>query len=260
MNRACCMIRDSLKDRRAAFLKGLSAAGFSVRPSIPDPAPGDALVIWNRYGASAEAAKQYERAGAAVLVVENGYLGKSWRGDTWLAMALGHHAGAGTWSEGDPERWDALGIDLAPFRERSGCLLVLAQRGIGEPGIASPPQWAERTRAKYGGRIRPHPGTNPPKVALARDLADISAVATWNSAAALGALMLGVPVWYGFQHWIGAGAGRPLEQFGTVEPNTDQAARLAMFRRLIWAQWRIGEIASGEAIAHLLDRKLMEAA
>lgn len=259
MNRACVMIRESLRNKREAFLSGLAAAGFHVKPSIPDPRPGDVLVIWNRYAANAETAKHYERVGASVLVVENGYLGKEWLGETWLAMALGHHAGAGMWREGGSFRWDALGLDLAPFRAAPGELVVLGQRGIGEAGIASPPRWAELTQKRIGGRIRVHPGKEDPAVPLERDLKRAAAVATWHSGAALHAMIMGIPVWYEFRRWIGAEAGKPIEQYGE-EPNRDADSRLAMFRRLAWAQWRLSEIASGEALAWLLEPNWMEAA
>ena len=252
MGRAVCLLRETPHYRRDAFCNGLAAVGFKVVPHIQQPEPDDVLVLWNRYGGYAEHAGKFERVGARVLVTENGYLGKDWRGGHWYSLAIGHHAGAGKWNEGGPERWDSWGVDLMRWREGGRETLILGQRGIGEDGIASPDGWAEQTQRRIGGRIRPHPGKEPPAVSLQSDLWKAREVVTWHSGAALLALMAGVPVWYGFEGWIGALAGLPVEQFGKTPAKRDDADRLAMFRRLAWAMWTVDEIESGEAISLLL--------
>lgn len=250
--KALCLIRSAPCYRSDAFRHGLKLAGYELADRIDRPASDDVLVEWNRYGPFDEQARRFESAGARVVVVENGYLGKGWLGGNWYAMALGHHGGAGTWVDGGPQRWDALGVDLAPWRTGGKEVLILGQRGIGEPGIASPDHWAETTQRRIGGRIRPHPDVRGVKpVPLEDDLRDVACVVTWASSAALRALMLGIPVWYGMERWIGAAACRHLSGFGR-EPLRDDAARLAMFQRLIWAQWRIEEVQDGSAFRHLL--------
>lgn len=251
MNRALCLIREQLVYRREAFVAGLSAAGYEVVSTLPKPDPGDVLVIWNRYGHWDDIAKSFEARNAKVVVCENGYLGKSFLGDTWFALALGQHNGAGVWVGGGPQRWDDLGVELSPWKTGGTEVLVLGQRGIGSSEVRSPPFWAETIAATIGGRIRPHPGNDEPKKPLREDLARACCVVTWGSCAALGALMAGVPVFYAAPNWIGAGASRPLSEWG-AEPKRDDAARLDTFRRLIWAQWRIGEIKEGKAFRHLL--------
>lgn len=244
--RALNLLRDALHYRKDAFNQGLRAVGFEVVEALNRPNPDDLLVIWNRYGHFADEALRFERAGARVVVCENGYLGKDWLGDTWYAMALGHHSGAGKWAVCGDDRWDALGVDLKPWREGKE-VVILGQRGIGEPGIAAPRGWAEDL--KIPGRIRLHPGTGP-CIPLEKDLANASCVVTWNSGAALQALLMGVPVFYGFKKWIGAEAGRPLSEF---KEGPLYGSRLSMFRRLIWAQWRISEIKSGLAFKTLCE-------
>lgn len=252
--RAQCLLPEGPNYRREAFLAGLDAAGFELLPLVDRPDPGDVLVIWNR-GIQKEAeARRFEAAGARVLVVENGYFGKEWLGRKWFSMAWGHHAGAGAWPVGGPERWDSWGVDLKPWRTGSETL-ILAQRGIGEPGIASPAGWAESVQRRIGGRIRRHPGRFPPAVTLADDLRGVGSVVTWHSGGALQALLLGVPVWYGFKRWIGAEACRPLSEFGS-EPKRDDAARLAMLRRLAWALWDVSEIENGTAFRHICILKI----
>jgi hypothetical protein len=72
------------------------------------------------------------------------------------------------------------------------------------------------------------------------DLANAAKVVTWGSGAAIQALLMGIPVISEMPGWIGE------------QDNTD-AGRLAMFRRLAWAQWRHEEIGSGEAFHWLLQ-------
>lgn len=248
--RALCAIRPDLVYRRDAFCRGLAANGYAVLPAIKDPRPDDVYVCWNRYGSWDQDAKRFEAAGARVLVAENGYLDRKWRGTEWFALAEGHHAGRGKWYDGGPSRWDSWGVELKPWREGRETL-ILAQRGIGEIGIASPMGWAGKTRERIGGRIRPHPGKDAAVVPLQDDLANAACVVTWASSAALKALIEGVPVWYDMVGWIGAQACRHLSQWGGV-PNTFEADRLAMFRRLAWSNWSIEEVQSGQAFRSVL--------
>lgn len=246
--RALNALADGPNYRREDFTAGLQAVGFEVVASLPQPKRGDALLVWNRHGAKDALAQHFEAAGARVLVAENGYLGKVWQGKKWFALALGHHSGAGEWPDGGPARWDSWGVEFAPWREGRE-VVILGQRGIGEPGVASPPAWADHVQACIGGRIRQHPGASVPAVSLADDLRDARCVVTWNSAAALHALLMGVPVFYGFDRWIGASAARPLSEFSFWAPHGD---RLGTFRRLAWAMWTADEVRTGEAFEHLL--------
>lgn len=252
--RALCLIREALHYKRGAFISGLTKAGYKIETAIAKPRPEDVLIIWQRYGYYDDVARQFEAAGARVIVAENGYLGKDWLGQTWLAMSIGHHNGAGTWICAGNDRWDSLDVKLEPWRSGGNDTLILAQRGIGEEGVKSPDRWAERTREKLGvGRIRPHPGNEPAKVLLEQDLRGVSSVVTWASSGALRALMMGVPVWYAMPKWIGRWASLPLGQFANGTPLRSDQARLSMFRSLAWAMWRIEEIESGQAFDHLLS-------
>jgi hypothetical protein len=254
--RAVCMIRESLHYKRESFMLGLRKAGYDVVPSIYKPTSDDVLVIWQRYGYYHELAQHFEKGGARVLVVENGYLGKQWGNEEWFAMAEGHHAGAGRWHQLDNDRWDSLQVQLEPWRTGGTETVILAQRGIGETGIASPGHWAENTQIRLRtGRIRGHPGNKEAEIPLADDLQKASSVVTWASSAALRALLMGIPVWYEFPRWIGSMASKPVSQFGSVEPLRNDNLRLQMFRRMIWAQWRLTEIRSGWAFQTLLNEQ-----
>jgi hypothetical protein len=236
-------LRDGPTYRRECFEAGLSRLGYSIAGGVTKkPRDGDLLLIWNRYAGGNSAALSFEARGLPVVVAENGYI---WSGEKLYALSLNHHNGLGHWFSGGPERWDSLGIELRPWRT-DGETVVLAQRGIGERGIAQPTSWLGSVRKM--GRVRPHPGNKEGKP-LEQDLANAGCAVTWGSGAAIKALAIGVPVLYGLKGWIGAQAASPIGQ----KPKRDDADRLAMFQRLAWAQASIDEIRSGDAFARLLE-------
>lgn len=241
--RAVNLLRPEPQFRRECFDEGLRAAGFKVVDKLARPEPDDVLLTWNRHGARDDEAKRFRR----VLVAENAYI----RLKGWYALALDHHAGRGRWAVGGPERWASLGVELKPWRPWGGEVVILAQRSIGERGIASSKGWEQTIQRRIGGRIRLHPGPRAPQAPLEQDLAKASAAVTWASSAALTALIMGVPVFYGLPGWIGAGAARPVAEFAQG-PLRDDAARLATLERLAWAQAPVDEIRSGEAICRLI--------
>lgn len=250
MPKAVNLIRRALHYRRDAFDAGLRACGYTIVESLPRPESGDLLLIWNRYGGGAEQADHFERRGASVLVAENNPLGNDLHGGSY-SIARRHVAlTGGEINEGGPDRWDAWGIRPQLWRISGREVVVLGQRGIGHPSVRSPDGWAERVARITRGRIRAHPGTGP-ALPLVDDLRHASEVVTWSSAAALQALLMGVPVWHNHPAFIGAAAARPLGEWGSKEARRDDAARLAVFRRLAWAIWTLDEIRSGAAIAHI---------
>lgn len=261
MPRAAVLFRSTVSYRRDAFAAGLSRLGYSVedRPTRA-PREGDVLVIWNRRGAEDILAKGYERVGGRVVVAENGYIGKDAAGGKLFALALGHHNGAGAWPEGEPQRFESFGVQLAPWRTNAsrGHILLLPQRGIGIPGTAMPSGWLGTAMKQLQRmterelRIRRHPGSD--KTEPYDALAGAHAAVTWGSGAAIKALAAGVPVFAEFRKWIGAGAAAIFPGHKIEEPVMDDEARLAMFRRLAWAQWRLAEIETGEAFAWLLKQ------
>jgi hypothetical protein len=151
----------------------------------------------------------------------------------------------------EARRFASLGVELQPWRADEGEVVILGQRSMGEKHIASPRGWEELMQRRIGGRIRPHPTRYSQSIPLEDDLAKARCVVTWASSAALTALRLGIPAFYGLGGWIGASACRPVERFADG-PLRDDAARLAMFERLAWAQSPISEIRSGEAMRRLL--------
>ena len=234
------LLKEGLHYRRDAFEAGLRANGFDVVRDIPNPEPGDCLMIWNRYGHGNNEAKRFEDAGARVIVAENGYMGKDWLGKTWYALSLGHHNGAGQTPHHGPARWRSFGFEIEPMRKRRGQVVLLPQRGIGEPGVAMPVGWVELTLSQFpGARVRKHPGKDDAGD-LIKDCADAMCVVTWGSGAGIKCMAQGIPCISNWPGWLGkSGCG--------FEDN-----RLAMFERLAWAMWTIEEISDGKAIETLL--------
>lgn len=227
-------LRHAVSERREAFTQGLRRVGFGVVHGLTrDPGDGDIFVSWNRIHAGDEAAREFERRGCAVLVTENATWGNDFAGDRWYTICRSYHNVDGTFPNGGNERWDSLGVELAPWRE-GGETVVLPSRGIGPACHRMPRDWPSR----QVGRVRPHPGTGPAK-RLSEDLAECGRVVTWGSGAAVQALMWGIRVESHMPNWIGE------------QDNTD-AGRLSMLRRLAWAQWRLSELRTGEPFARLL--------
>ncbi len=252
MSRAYLLIRPDVKARWQAFHAGLAKCGFIVQMELGSPRERDCLIIWNRHRYSG-LARQFEAVGARVIVAENGWLNAA-DGTKRIALQLGHHNGAGIWYEGPEDRWSPLGIDLKPWRADGAHFLVLAQRGIGEAGIAQPRGWAESVASQLRSRtsrqviVRPHPGNHEPP--LEPDWTRCWAAVTWASGAGIKALIAGIPVFYGLDKWIGAPAALPVT--ADIE-RPFLGDRLPMLRRLAWAQFGLDEIATGEPFAGLLS-------
>lgn len=254
--RAFLMIRHEPQYRRASFAAGLEACGYEIHGSPRDAIrPDDVLIIWNRYGAFHGHANRFEAAGARVIVAENGPLGREWNGSTWYSLVLGHPAGAGSWPAGSPERWNSFGAEICEWRKGCRETIVLAQRGIGPPGVAQPPGWHQkiaRALEAFGPvRIREHPGEKVPATSLEQDLAHACCAVTWASGAGLKALLWGIPVFHGLPTWYGAPASHPLSiPLPAIIPAL--RPRLPMFQRLGWTMWRTPEIAQGAPFRFLL--------
>lgn len=236
--RAWLNLRYTVEKRRRAFTRGLKSLGYDVQMGItPDPQEGDILVTWNRIGRGANVAKRFESRNLPVLVAENASWGNHYAGTDWYHIARRYHNTAGCFPVGDNARWDNLGVNLAPFRTE-GETVILPQRGIGTDPTRMPPHWPRKALKRHGGRVRKHPGRGP-QTPLESDLARCGQVVTWGSGAAIKALMMGIPVKSYMPNWIGE------------QDNTEQG-RLAMFRRLAWAQWTLEEITEGLPFRRLL--------
>lgn len=254
--KACVLIRSMPQYRRESFIAGLEASGYSTSERI-EPAADNLLVTWNRYGNYDRIARDYERAGGKVLIAENGYLGRDWLGKHWYAVAQNFHNGGGYWPAGDFKRWESFGAESTRWRAGGEDIVILGTRSIGPEGVREPLGWAERTRQQLQARtkrlvrIRRHPGENAPNVSLEDDLKNAWCAVTWGSGAALKAILLGVPVFYGYPKWIGAAAASLLNGQTDLEHRFIYSP-LPMLHKLAWAMWTTEEINKGTPFQWLL--------
>lgn len=226
-------------ERQRIFQAGLERHGYEVKyGTTMHPRPKDIFLSWNRIGIGHQCAQAFEALGYPVLVAENAAWGNTFAGEHWYSLAPNYHNLNNPDLPDDPARWDALAVDLAPFRT-AGEVVILPQRGIGSHPYVMPKDWPQKAHAKYGGRIRQHPGRNKEKP-LEDDLAHAGRVVTWGSGAAIRAIMWGIPVIYEMPLWVGA-------------CDNSEQGRLDMLRRLAWQQFTLKEIELGIAFDLMLS-------
>lgn len=244
--RAFCLIRDEPAYRAQAFRDGLKRAGcnvFNGAPGAGDIKKTDVLVVWNRYDRGHFTAIEFEKVGATVLVVENGYMGRDWLGTHWYAMSRNWHNGRGAWMPQGSERWDSFGFPLEPMREKNpdGHVLLLPQRGFGPKECAMPEGWAKEWSRHYEGRgfkvrVRPHPGNKEAEVPLEKDLEGCQFAVTHGSGAGIKAMAMGYEVRGTWPSWIGLNGN----------------SRLEVFQNLAYAMWSVDELKSGLPFERLI--------
>lgn len=254
MPRAAVLLRTSDYYRADQFCEGLHRHGFEVsREWKRQPDRRDVLLLWNRNRGYETIANIYERAGARVIVAENGYLGQPAGGGKFYALALDQHNGAGRWFVGDAPRFE---IAEQPWRGSGEHVLVLPQRGIGAQGVAMPGAWLKGIQRRLAAitdrpiRIRQHPGAS--KADPTPDFRDAHCAVTWGSGAGIKAIQAGVPVFHELDKWIGGCAASLL---GSSIESCDTPSRGELWRRISWAQWSLAEVGSGEAFDQLLNAK-----
>lgn len=265
------LVRDQPVYRRQAFSAGLAAAGYEVTHRRPMSCePGQLLLIWARYGENHVLAEKFEKGGGIVLVAENGYLGPGGISPhhsdtrTTYALARGWHNDASAIPRRSPERFDALGVDLKPWRADGGHILVCPNRSFGAPGRLMPSNWANEAAARLRKvskreiRIRPHPGNHAPKRPLADDLAGAWATVIWSSSAGVHSLIAGVPVVCEAPFWIAKTATfsnlDELERAGAWKHGIGYLSgyRDDALHRLAHGQFHLDEITSGYAFRAVL--------
>jgi hypothetical protein len=247
----CVKFAPSHHYKRESFEAGLEVCGYKIAKQ-PEcrPKPGDVLVLWNRYVRDEHQARLYENCGATVLVAENSWLGPEEKAEHHFALCIGHHNGAGQWHIGAEPR--SPKIPVQPWRSDGEHILVLPQRGMGEPGVRQERSWTRYAlhrlsiATKRPVVVKDHPGPRPhPPI----DFEGAWACVTWASGAAIKAIVAGVPCFYEFPKWIGAPAAR----FGIdAMEKPFLGDRGPMLHRLSWAQWTAEEIAKGEPFKWLL--------
>lgn len=234
-----------------AIKTGLAAAGYTLaeRPK-GEPTDRDVLVLWNRLPTHDPIAREYEKAGARVLVFEHSWIGV----EGVYACCLGHHNGAGLWHIGSESRWPSFGIEVKPWQKDGEHILVVPQRGMGVAPVAMPRGWTSNVLERLAARTTRPIVVRYPQYRIhpfEPELRGAHAVVTWASGAGVKAIINGIPVFYEMQYWIGAYAAR--NGLHSLEfPYYGE--RDTFLHRMSWAMWKDTEIAAGEPFKWLLLR------
>lgn len=250
------LMRNDRKFAHPELVYGFERCGFKVTDQRTNEFHrDDVLVLWNRRPGDAGICENARRAGAKIVIIENGYFGREWRGSRWYAISRDHHYTKPI--RHLPERWRHFGIELKPWqRVKHNRVLLLPQRGIGEPGVGMPRDWLHSASTYFDRRgwvadVRSHPGAIGQTAAdtLQQSILGYYAVATWASGAAIKALVEGIPVINWYHKWMMRSACVHADKWDSgTRPETD---RLPAFEYMAGGLWSAHEIASGEPFVGL---------
>lgn len=190
MSRFTCYIQPGkAKSRRVleAFAAGSGARlesteAASLFPGVP--------VFYGVRPGWAHLWRQAKAEGRDWVFIDNAYFDVS-RGTFFRVTRNAiQHSGRGT---SDGRRFRALGLEIAPMRHEGDHVVVCAQSDEFMATVAGDPQWLARTlREMDGWRLIVRRKSEPRP--LSEDLEGCTRLYTWSSAAAVTALLAGVPV------------------------------------------------------------------
>jgi hypothetical protein len=144
-----------------------------------------------------------------------------------------------------PSRWEGMGIDLVPWRQRGSRVVLCGQTESYSPHWPRIEDWYKTVPATH---FRPHPaGSSPNLLPTAFDFSDCKAAVVLNSSVAVKAVMAGVPTITmdeGSMAWDVT--GHSLDDIRMPD-------RRPWAIHLAWTQWSHDEIREGKPIAHLFE-------
>ncbi len=248
-----------------AFGAGLRAHGIAPKVrQAGDWRVSDLAVVWGHRDVALQ--DMQRAAGKHYLVLERGYLGDIHRRRRWTSIGFDGLNGRADFCNDDVsrDRWDRqfgrLMLDERVFRTAPPVGLIIGQM----PGDASLvgvdiDGWyraaAEAVQRKgLDVEFRPHPNDMAGRAAagltaqepLARTLDRVSVVMTWNSSAAVEAVLAGVQT---------VAVDRGSMAWGVASHSIDQLPfftdRQPWASRLAYTQWLDDEIIAGHAWEHL---------
>jgi hypothetical protein len=249
---------------------GLARLGYEVSFEVRQPAPAELLVTWtpwrgtvvDRYG------EAHRAAGGTWLVLENGYLRSAYRGDRYYCLGLNGFNGVGDHrAQGSPaDRFLDLSRPALPWRTSGDHILLIGQNGGADHRYTMPAGWlddvVERLRCLTPRPIHYLPKRQRPQFfqyrhdnvtlredSLERCLEDAWCAVTYNSKAAVEALLSGIPALYDGQNSAIQACVAPGIQLVERPPTPNRAQLLA---DLAYAQWSTAELATGRPFARFL--------
>jgi hypothetical protein len=275
----CFLHSDKARERvlADAFLRGASTHGDHVelRPLTPDTETIKGVDIVCMVGVKSKRFfDAYAREGATVVMLDKGYARhgvsgapRSW--EYWRVAVNAHHPTRYLMDVKRPsDRWDRLGLEFAPWRERGKHILLAgsSEKYHDFYGLRHPTVYAQkivkRMRAVSERKIvyRPKPswrGAEPIAGTTWDDSRDAMqalqgawALVTHGSNACFEANLLGIP-----SVILGDAVAKPLSsntEEDVVEPRlASEEDRAQWFANLAYCQWTMREMASGEAWQHI---------
>lgn len=196
----------------------------------------------------------HQKLGKPCIVIDSGYVHRA----DYFMVGLGGLNGRADFKNADspPDRWEALKVNLEPWKEGGDNVLVCGQI----PWDASVQaynhqQWCIDTVAQLKERtkrpvvFRPHPKfSTTPLPPLERDLQDAFAVVTFSSNSGVDAAIAGIPVFaddIGSMAW--PVANKTLQWIDDpLKPDRQQWAH-----NLAYTQWNLDEMREGKPWRHL---------
>ena len=239
-----------------ALALGMAQHGIEARVEVPSASritDEDFVVTWGNKN-------PLQANGVPHLILECGYINGTAHSYTrnrlrYISASWNQRHGLSDWSwsqKVNGERWQALGIELQPWKQDGEYALLLEQLPWDK---AAPPVGkfrrsitAECARREWPILVRHHPSLKRSERTLNEDLADASLAITWCSTASVEAVIAGVPTYA-----LGPGSiAAPVTRQALSEPPY-RGDRIAWANRLAYRQWALAELADGSAWPHIHD-------
>ncbi len=197
--------------------------------------------------------------GPKQLILEAGYInGRSgnYHQDRLQFISAGWDGLHGRADPGPPgrppsDRWDALDLEMAPWRRSQGEYWLICDQHPGDSVAPGDPGWWREADALAGSRgiraiYRPHPLLAPDLAPLRNSLSNASRCITWNSTSAIEAVMMGVPT-------VAMDRGSIAWDVCAKRPEEPDyvGSRAEWGYSLAYRQWTSEELADGTAWDHL---------
>lgn len=258
-------------------VEGARALGYQTVFGVHQrPQPEDLLITWTPWlgSLSQRLGEQHTAQGGKWVVLENGYIPTPYGQGTkeFYCVGLNGYNGYGDHRNvgSSPDRWDALSLEITPWRTAGEHVALIAQMGGHDARLTMPPNWPDdvmrRLRALTGRPVlyRPKP-MRPRHFSSHHDNATVLAqyeelpveayfkdawvMVTYNSKQVVIAWLHGVPALYdGPKSIIGTLVPRGIDRVECPPmPEREQ-----FFCDLAYAQWSADEIKTGQPFERLL--------
>ncbi len=184
--------------------------------------------------------KPIERDGGEFLLVDRCSFGDT---EKFVQLVRSGHGRRGDHRCANPldaSRWEAVGMDLVPWRTGGSSVVLCGQIETFSPHFATPDDWY-RLSAPHATHFRPHPaGLNPTKLPSLLNFDGVHSVLTLNSSIGVQCVLNGIVT--------------ECDDEGAMAfpVSGSECDRLPWCHWLAWTQWSDDEIREGIPWAYLL--------